>query len=313
MNEFERIAWIQKSLDGAGDLVVRNGDDAAVLATLVAPTISVDAQIEGVHFRSSFANWNLLGRRAVMSAMSDLGAMGAAPVAAFVSLELPSEFSEFKSIMLGAKIACDECGAVIAGGNLSGGSKVAIHTTVVGEASNGAITRGGGRAGDALWCAGYPGAAALGLEVLLRRDAGEACPDQRLNFFVDTWRRPAANLRLSEKFVGKGVTAAIDVSDGLVADLGHLAVASGVEVHIELAAIPRVGGFFEACAALGVSERTLLLHGGEVYDLVFAADPAVDFSWATRIGELRAGGAQVFVDGVPESKRGFDHFGGGAH
>ncbi|MCU0673098.1 MAG: thiamine-phosphate kinase [Myxococcota bacterium] len=276
------------------------GDDAAWLVPDLV--ISVDAQVEGVHFLPRFAPYDVLAERAAVAALSDLAAMGARPLAMLSSLILPHTLDDaaLDRVHEGLARAADRYAAPVVGGNLAAGSELSLSTTVLGRTDSPLL-----RSGDGVYVTGHVGAHALGLRALLadRRDA-ELAP------FVHAWLHPTA--RIAEGLALRGLASTcIDVSDGLLADLGHVLAASQVGAELELAALPFAPDFEAACALLGLDPLVLALDGGEAYELVFtaAAAPPID---ATRIGTIRADRSVVLrsADGSirAHASAGFDHF-----
>lgn len=265
------------------------GDDAAVLRDGIV--ISVDASVEGTHFRRDFATWRQLARRAVVGALSDLAAMGAEPWAVLTSMTLPPDLDDLE-LHRGVKDAAEEVGAMVVGGNLASGPHVEIHTTVVGRADE-PLLRRGASVGEGVYVTGHPGEAALGLQGLL---AGAP------NAFSDAWRNPRAHVEEGLQLRGFA-TACVDVSDGLLRDLHHLCVASGVGASIDLAAVPRREAYDEVAG----DGDELILTGGEAYVLLFTANEAPPVG--TRIGEVIADRV-LKVDGVVREPSGYDHFAG---
>lgn len=291
MDEEARVERL-RALLGVDDprVLVGIGDDAAVLRDGIV--LSVDACVEGTHFRRDFGTWRQLARRAVVAALSDLAAMGADPWVVLTSLTLPAEVDDL-DLHRGVKDAADEVGAVVVGGNLASGPHVEIHTTVVGRVDD-ALSRSGARVGDGVYVTGYPGEAALGLEGLLAGAPNELAP---------AWLEPRAHVDEGRRLRGVA-TACVDVSDGLLRDLHHLCEASGVGAAIELGAIPRR----EALSRIAGSRADeLVLSGGEAYVLLFTA--AVDPPVGTRIGQVVAERV-LKVDGQVRKPSGFDHFPG---
>lgn len=264
------------------------GDDAAVLAPMArGAVLSVDVAVEGVHFDRRWLSLEDAGYRGYVAALSDLAAMGAAPVAGLLSMIVPSAASDDDVLGMidGAREAARAYGAPIVGGNLSSGGELAMSTTVVGAAPERPLLRSGARAGDALFVTGTLGAAALGLS-LLSRDEGAR---EQAAAFVERWRRPRARFDRIPALLGVA-SSAIDVSDGLAQDLAHLARASGVAAIVESALLPLEDGHAVLATALGLDGDLLALSGGEDYELLFTAEAdAVDASIATRIGSVTAG------------------------
>lgn len=290
------------------------GDDAAVLAPVAEALVwTIDAAVEGVHFKRAWLSFEDLGFRATMAAASDLAAMGAEPVGLLAALALPGDVSDedLQALAEGQRAAASAIGAPLVGGNLARGGEISIATTALGKAAR-PLRRDGARVGDALWMAGPVGLAAAGLE-LLRRGAPLEAEGARAA--VAAWRRPTARIAEGMR-IALIATGAIDISDGLAQDLGHMARASGV--RIELDPGPLVSPELAAAASLlGVSPLDLALHGGEDYALVIAAPdgepPAPGF---IRIGTCEAhapGSPRIALagpDGAPITlpERGFDHF-----
>lgn len=305
-SEHARIARLTRRLRGtsrAGDVGI--GDDAAVLGPDLV--VSVDAAVAGVHFLPRFAPWDVLARRAAVAALSDLAAMGAAPLGMLSSLVLPPSLDDetFDAIIEGFAVAAEEHGAPVIGGNLAAGAEVSITTTVLGR-TPAPLLRAGARPGDGVYVTGAPGAAALGLAALLAEREAEP----RFAHFVDAWRHPHARLDAGMALRGHA-SAAIDVSDGLLADLGHLCVASDCGATLDVEALPHDEAFDAAAAALSKDPLALVLGGGEVYELLFTAsrEPPID---ATRIGVIDAdrGLRLRHADGstTAATVAGFDHF-----
>ncbi len=308
-SELERVARLAVSFGAACEGVdVGIGDDAAVLVSRAGERLAwtVDAQVEGTHFRRSLVSWHDVGWRATMAAASDLAAMGARPWCALGALVLADDVDDgaFDAIVRGQRAAVDALGSAMVGGNLARGSEVSITTTWLGRSER-FVERRGGRAGDALWMAGDVGLAAVGLRALV---AG--IDDARVGEAVARWQRPRALIDAGLEMAAVA-HAAIDVSDGLAHDVAQLARASGVRAVLDAGAILAHAGdvLVRAAAAIGADALELALHGGEDYALVVASDVAIE--GFVRIGELRAGEGIALVTGSAERElipRGFDHF-----
>jgi thiamine-monophosphate kinase len=271
---------------------------------------TVDACLEGTHFRRSTLSLEDVGYRSFQAAASDLAAMGARPLAALSALTLPRGFSrrELGALARGQAKAARECGAAIVGGNLASGRELGVTTTLVGAAAH-PLTRAGAVPGDELWLVGDVGLAALGLELLqaspgrARRGHEAAC--------VAAWRRPRALITEGLRLVGRA-HAAIDVSDGLAGDVAHLARASAVRVVIDEAALTAALRP-ELCELAERRRRTALsfaIHGGEDYALVAAGPGARRPRFAKRIGHVERGRGVFLRRGsgaLVRSGEGFDH------
>jgi thiamine-monophosphate kinase len=308
--EAARIARLVALYRGGAEGVERAiGDDAAVLRPRAGEVLvwTVDTQVDGVHFRRDLLSLEDVGHRATMAAASDVAAMGARPWCALSALALPRDVDDaaFDAIARGVARASDELSAPVVGGNLSRAGELSITTTVLGASAR-VVARDGARPGDVVLLAGRIGMAAAGLAALQRGLSGaEVAP------CIDAWRRPRA-------LVGEGLRmgavahAAIDVSDGLARDLGHVARASGVRVVLDEAALlAHAGqGLADAARVLGLAPLDLALHGGEDYALAVTAPSNVE--GFTRIGVVEeGGGVWLATTGAPPRKieeRGFEHF-----
>jgi thiamine-monophosphate kinase len=309
--EFERIAEIRRRLAFASSEVVLGiGDDAAVLAPGArAQVLSVDAQVEGVHFERELLTSNDIGYRALVTGLSDLAAMGARPRAALIALILPPSLGddELYAIVDGIAEAQREHACAVVGGNLARGAELSITTTVLGEAGAAMLTRAGAQVGDGLFVTGELGGAALGL-ALLQAGKAELGPSS-----VARWRRPSAKIREGQALAGVA-RAAIDISDGLLQDLGHVSKASSVGFELELARLPIAAELTRVAPTLGLDAAALALGGGEDYELLFTADQAMATTGhGTRIGTaVQAPGIRI-VDAQGQSVSapsvgGFEHF-----
>ena len=313
-DERGRIELLKRALAAnAPGVVLGIGDDAAVLRPTEGAVLvwTIDEQVEGVHFRRELVSWRDLGWRSFTAAASDLAAMGATPWCALAALVLSGAVDDaaLSEIARGQREAAEAIGAALVGGNLSRGGAVSIATTLLGTCER-AVTRDGARPGDSLWLAGRLGLAAAGLRALGRDAAGAGVEnDARFEEAVAAWRRPRA-LVAEGRAMAPLAHAAIDVSDGLARDAGHLAEASGVCVVLDEDAIVADEGLVRAASALGESPLDLALHGGEDYALVIASD-ARDVPGFRRIGEVRSGSGVVLRGAGGEraiEPRGFDHF-----
>ena len=257
------------------------GDDAAILdvppgTRLVAST---DASVENVHFRRSWLTPAEIGYRAATAALSDLAAMAASPLAMLVAMSIPTSWRDVVGALGdGIGEAARAFNAPITGGNLTDGSELALTVTVLGSAAH-PLRRDAAQAGDTLYVTGTLGGPRGALEAW---EAGRVPPAEHRARFA----RPSARIREASWLATHGARAAIDVSDGLVADVRHLAIASGVIGHIELDAIPVVSG----------SSPREAVMSGEEYELVVAAPrPLDEHAFArefgvplTRVGKVMA-------------------------
>jgi thiamine-monophosphate kinase len=321
LGEFELIARYFRDLGSARkDVVTGVGDDAAVLETppgmqLVA---AVDAMVEAVHFPKT-SEPRSIGHRALAVNLSDIAAMGARPAWTLLALTLPkAEEPWLGEFARGFDELAKAHGVSLVGGDTTRGP-LTVVVQVLGFVPEGAaLLRSGGRPGDVLCVTGTPGDAAAGL-ALEEKFAGSAAPDGA--YLRARFLYPQPRCELGELLRGHA-TACIDVSDGLAADAGKLAAASGCGVRIDLDALPLSAPLVRTVGE--ARARVLALEGGDDYELLFTvtpshfeaferALPARRHGWR-RIGELlEAPGVATAVAGAVTqfSSTGYDHFRGG--
>jgi thiamine-monophosphate kinase len=304
MGEFELLALLRERLPAAGpQLRLGSGDDAAISVPGGATATSVDALIEGVHFRRETAALRQIGRKALSTALSDLAAMGAAAGEAYVTLGAPDDLDELQLLELGEGLAAvaRETGTTIAGGDLTAAPVLTLAVTVVGHAPRPEdfVTRAGARPGDTLVVTGELGAAAAGLLLLedtaltarafgaveppLPGDPGlterpPGPPGDRLTVATaDALRRrqldPTPRLAAGLSLAAAGATAMIDISDGLAGDAQHVAMASAALLLIDAAALPIAPGVAAVAAVADRDPLALAVSGGEDYELFAALPP----------------------------------------
>jgi thiamine-monophosphate kinase len=318
LGEFGLIERLVARLPPAEGVVVGIGDDAAALAPTPGRLLlaTTDGQVEGVHFRRDGTPPRSLGHRALASNLSDVAAMGGRPRWAMVALTLPDdlELAWLEQLYEGLAALASRHGVGVVGGNVArslGG--VVVDVTLLGEVSpDRRLTRAGARPGDGVYVTGQPGDAAGGLELILRPRLRERLAAHDVDRLLRAHWEPSPRVDEGQALAAGGtVSAMIDVSDGLAADLGHLLTASGVGATLDESALP-IGPALRALeAAGGPPARDLALHGGEAYELSFTcrAAPAVP---ATRVGEIEAepGLRLRSSDGAVRPLRagGHDHF-----
>jgi thiamine-monophosphate kinase len=232
------------------------GDDAAVLDVprgdaLVA---SVDTALEGQHFRAGWVTPREIGYRAVTAALSDLAAMAARPLGILVALNLPSSATGMlPDLADGIGDALDAAGTHILGGNVAAADLLCLTTTVLGAAFV-PIARGGMRPGDIIYVTGRFGGPAAA--VAAWSSDREPTPTHRARF-----AHPIARLREARWLADRGATAAIDISDGLAADLEHVAAASAVGADVDLDCLPLIEGVTDPLRGAASGEEYELLIG----------------------------------------------------
>jgi thiamine-monophosphate kinase len=285
--EFDIIRRILKDAAPPGESVaLASGDDCALVrAGDGYLAVSVDLSVEGAHFLSDWGTPELVGGRAVRAAVSDLAAMAARPVGVLVSLNLPAESEPriAEAVGVGCLAAAQATGAPLIGGDLSrGGADLVLDVAALGFVDE-PLLRSAVRPGDELWVTGQLGAAAAAVRAWKTGDVPQS-------EWRDRFWSPSPRLDEARWLAERGASAAIDLSDGLVADAGHLAAASGVGIEIDQETVP---------AAKDVPTE-LALAGGEDYELLVAipfgilSDEIVsEFRDAFRLSLTRVGRAVI--------------------
>lgn len=306
IGEFGLIAHVTAGRVQPASTLLGPGDDAAVVAAPDGKVIATtDVLVEGVHFRPDWSTPEQVGRKAAAANMADVAAMGAVPTALLVGLAAPPETPvEWLSALAdGLWAEARAAGAGIVGGDVTSGPVIVVSVTALGSLEwRAPVTRAGARPGDVVAVCGRLGWAAAGWAVLGRGFRSPAV-------VVNAHRVPEPPYAAGPEAARAGATAMIDVSDGLLADLGHVATASGVEIAVASAALVVPGKLVEVGAALGVDPLSWLLTGGEDHALAATFPGAAPPGWTT-VGEVRAGEPRVLVDGAPyeDAPSGWDHF-----
>lgn len=247
-------------------VVVGPGDDAAVLDG--GWVVSTDMVVEGIHFRREWLTPEEIGYRGAAAGLSDLAAMAARPVGLLLSMALPPDEATTlgPALQEGARRAAGASGAVILGGDLSRSPGLLVMDVVAVGQTDTPVLRQGGRPGDELWVTGVLGGAAGAVEVW---KAGRSPSAALREAFAHPTPRVQEALWLQERGV---LRAALDLSDGLAGDAGHLAAAGGLRVRLEPGALPLHPGLLSGDFSRQDAVR-LGLHGGEDYELAFLAPP----------------------------------------
>jgi thiamine-monophosphate kinase len=308
LGEFGLIARVTARFPAAASTLVGPGDDAAVVTAgdgrVVATT---DLLVDGRHFRRDWSTPYDVGRKAAAQNLADVAAMGATPTALLVGLAAPPQLPAFWAERLadGLREECEVVGAGVVGGDVVRSDVLLLAVTALGDLQGRApVLRSGARPGDIVALAGRLGWAAAGLAALRK---GFRTP----RAVVDAHRRPEPPYAAGPIAGAAGATSMIDVSDGLVADLGHVAVASGVRIELAREAFEIAEPVAEVAAALGVDPFDWVLGGGDDHALAatFGSSGDCPDGWRV-IGSVVAAdtAGTVVVDGSRYLAGGFDHF-----
>lgn len=321
--EFELIARHFAPLARDGRVVTLGlRDDAAWCAQRPGYDLvmTADALVAGVHFLPSDPP-DLVARKALRVNLSDLAAKGASPVAYLVCLALPRGIDEAWIAGFAAGLGQDqaEFGIALAGGDTtSTPGALTIAITALGEVPAGGMTqRRGARIGDEIWVSGTIGDAALGLRVCTGEIAADVAQQA---FLVDRYRLPRPRVRLGAALRPVGVVG-MDVSDGLIQDLGHIVALAGVAAVLDEPDLP-LSAAVHALVAADASRLEAALTGGDDYEILAVAAPAKAVALAaaaaacavplTRIGSIVAGEGVTLRTGDGTLRRfargGWSHF-----
>ena len=307
LGEFGLIAELTAGFAAGPEVLLGPGDDAAVLAAPDGRVVaSTDLLAEGVHFRRDWSPARDVGHKAAAANLADIAAMGAVSTALLVGLAVPRDLPVAWALELAAGLSAEAAlvGATVVGGDVISSDRVIVAVTALGDLKGARmLTRAGARPGDVVAVNGRLGWSAVGF-LLLRMDRG----DDHLDV-VDAHRRPMPPYAAGPEAAGLGATALIDVSDGLLAECGHLATSSAVAIDLDRNALMPEAALRAAAAAANYDPVAAMLTGGEDHALLgtFADASLLTDAWRV-IGRVTTG-AGVTVDGAPwDGGDGWRHF-----
>ena len=306
LGEFALIDAIAARLETTSETAVPVGigDDSAVVSAKGGNVVAcMDLLTQGVHFRLDWSQANDIGRKAAAQNLADIFAMGAKPTALLVGLALPQDtpVAWVMELADGLSQEAAHVGVTVVGGDIVRSSSIVISVTALGELGSAkAILRSGAKPGDTLAIAGRLGFAQAGLLMLSR---GFRSP----RVLVGAHRVPEPPYELAK--LATHATSMIDISDGLVSDLGHIAAASSVVIDIETKAFEIPEPLAAAASAFSGDAMEWILSGGEdhAFAATFATALDVPSGWII-IGSVESGAPKVTVDGQEYLRRGWDHF-----
>jgi thiamine-monophosphate kinase len=309
LGEFGLIGQLTAGLAQGSAVSVGPGDDAAVFLVDNRAVSSIDVFVEGVHFRRDWSSAHDVGRKTVAAAVADIEAMGAAPVSLLAAFAAPSDLPAAWALELGAGLReeCERAGVSLVGGDMSASRDITVALAVVGELRGGdPVLRSGARPGDVVAYRGRLGWAAAGLAALRR---GFRSP----RAVVQAFQCPTPPYGAGIEAAAFGASAMIDTSDGLLADLGHIACASGVLIDLAAAQLETAEPIQAVAQATGRPPLEFVLSGGEDHALA-ATFPygQVPGGWTVigRVADPAGSPPTVLVDGQAwPGPAGWAHFG----
>ena len=311
IGEFGLINRVARTVPQGPAVLIGPGDDAALIRAADGRVVaSTDLLVEGRHFRRDWSTGYQVGRKAAAQNLADIAAMGGVGTALLVGFAAPADLplSWAKDLSAGLADEAGLLGASVAGGDTVGSDTLLIAVTALGDLQGRApVTRAGAHSGDIVAYAGELGWSACGLELLLRDADG---PKQAFA----RHRSPEPPYEQGPAAARAGATAMLDISDGLLADLGHIAEESSVVIDLDPAAFPVDDQLRETARKLGVDVLDWVLTGGEDHALAacFPPDAVLPPGWHV-VGRVTDRGAAeaplVTVSGRHwAAAPGWDHF-----
>jgi thiamine-monophosphate kinase len=286
-----------------GKAARRIGDDAAVIDVPVGErlVVSTDTSVEGVHFQRDWLNSFEIGYRATAASLSDLAAMAARPLGILIALTLPEPNKQkAREIATGIREGASAVLCPIVGGDLSSGKELSLTITALGSAAH-PLARSGAKVGQRVYVTGRLGGPAAAVRAWIA--GGEPTEKDRARF-----ANPVPRIEPAIGLAARGATSAIDISDGLMSDVGHVAAASKVRIEIDADRVPRVDGVSAVQAATSGEEYEIVVTAPEIDTRQFSEEFGLDL---TEIGRVVAGTTGIVLMQGGEritAPPGFDHF-----
>lgn len=298
LKESELIQQVQAifARTGKANLLVPNGDDGAVFTAKNPVVVCADVAVEGVHFKAEWSSLYEVGRKITAANLADIFAMGGLPNFLLVTLVLPEKYlGQATDLAKGIAAEADFVGAQVIGGDISSGEKLSISITALGETEK-PLLRSGAKVGDLLWVSTLPGFSAAGLELLR---SGKSPESEIARRAINQHKAPTLDYaKYRDSFLE--LSSAIDVSDGLSTDAGHIAAASKVRIDLNSQAL-------RASELKDIDPTNFLdwvLHGGEDHVLLGTSDKKVP--GFIEIGKVLEGSG-VTLDGRAMKSEGYSH------
>ncbi|PUA80812.1 thiamine-phosphate kinase [Nocardioides currus] len=303
--EFGLIEAFTALFEQGEHVLIGPGDDAAVLRIRNGHVVvSTDLMVEGRHFRRDWASAEDVGHRAAAQNISDINAMGGSAHSLTIGLAAPADLPAAWALDFARGFAaeCASVGASVVGGDLTRADEIMVAVTVIGSCTQAPVVRSDAVAGDVLALTGRQGWAAGGLAVLGR---GFRSP----RVLVEAYRRPQPPYAAGRIAAEAGATAMIDVSDGLLAEAGHLADASGVAIDVRRSAFDLAEPLVAVGSALGADPLQFILGGGDDHALLatFPDAAAVPDGWLV-VGAVSEGSGVTVDGGEYDGPTGWTHF-----
>ena len=321
LGEFALIERIRRSTPSGRGVLLGIGDDAAwVESRCGSILITSDLLIQDIHFKLEWTSLFALGHKALAVNLSDIAAMGGKPAYLILTLGIPLDFdsSQVAEFYRGIHLLCSKTGVVLVGGDTNIAQTFIISVCVIGHAVYPPVTRSGAQIGNDIYVTGTVGDSSLGLKLL---QSGRVASNRGFaGYLVSRHRRPTARVIIGEMIARKRLaTAMIDISDGLLQDLGHICKTSGVGAEIWLDKLP-LSRAYRALAGKDTVQHAL--NGGEDYELLFCARPRDRTRLQglskhakvpiTLIGKCVADAGITVLDNsgkaVAIARKGYDHF-----